>query len=66
MKNAGLNGYKKGSDLEPKPEPQKKSTEVIEGKWGNGQERKDRLTAEGYDYNAVQSIVNQRLESAPK
>lgn len=71
MKNVGLNGYKKGSDPEPKPEPQKKSnedlaTEVIEGKWGNGQERKDRLTAEGYDYNAVQSIVNQRLGSAPK
>ncbi|MBQ8300278.1 MAG: N-acetylmuramoyl-L-alanine amidase [Clostridia bacterium] len=35
--------------------------EVINGAWGNGQERKDRLTAAGYDYNAIQSIVNQKL-----
>ena len=33
--------------------------EVMAGKWGNGQERKDRLAQAGYDYNAVQSIVNQ-------
>ena len=32
--------------------------EVLAGKWGNGQERKDRLTAAGYDYTAVQTIVN--------
>ena len=32
--------------------------ECIEGKWGNGEERKSRLEAAGYDYNAVQSIVN--------
>lgn len=32
--------------------------EVLSGKWGNGAERRDRLTAAGYDYNAVQSIVN--------
>lgn len=35
--------------------------EVIAGKWGNGQERKDRLTAAGYDYNAVQKRVNELL-----
>ena len=35
--------------------------EVIQGKWGNGQERKDRLTAAGYDYSAVQSLVNKLL-----
>lgn len=35
--------------------------EVIQGKWGNGQERKDRLTKAGYDYNTVQSIVNKML-----
>lgn len=33
--------------------------EVIRGKWGNGTERRRRLTAAGYDYNAVQSVVNQ-------
>lgn len=34
------------------------AVEVIAGKWGNGNERKQRLTAAGYDYNAVQAIVN--------
>ena len=32
--------------------------EVLNGKWGNGQERKDRLAAAGYDYSAVQLLVN--------
>ena len=32
--------------------------EVIEGKWGNGRTRKDKLTAAGYDYYKVQSLVN--------
>lgn len=36
--------------------------EVIAGKWGNGQERKDRLTKAGYDYGAVQAIVNQKCK----
>ena len=36
--------------------------EVIAGKWGNGAERKNRLTEAGYDYNAVQSIVNSLLK----
>ena len=53
----------------PVPAPARKSnedlaTEVIRGDWGNGQDRKNRLTAAGYDYNAVQSIVNQRLSGA--
>ena len=33
--------------------------EVINGKWGNGDERKKRLTDAGYDYKAVQKRVNQ-------
>ena len=37
------------------------ANEVIKGLWGNGQERKDRLTQAGYDYNAIQKIVNQKL-----
>ena len=32
--------------------------EVILGDWGNGQERKDRLTNAGYEYRAIQDIVN--------
>ena len=36
--------------------------EVIAGKWGNGEERKQRLTAAGYDYDAVQAIVNKLVQ----
>lgn len=32
--------------------------EVIDGKWGNGSARKNALTKAGYNYMAVQSIVN--------
>lgn len=32
--------------------------EVLEGKWGNGQERRERLTNAGYSYAAVQAKVN--------
>ena len=35
--------------------------EVIDGKWGNGRVRKDKLTAAGYDYAQVQMIVNRIL-----
>lgn len=35
--------------------------EVIQGVWGNGQDRIDRLTNAGYDANAVQEIVNRIL-----
>ncbi len=37
------------------------SREVIAGKWGNGQDRKNRLTAAGYNYRAVQDRVNEIL-----
>lgn len=37
------------------------ATEVINGLWGNGNERKNRLISAGYDYSAIQSIVNSRL-----
>lgn len=35
--------------------------EVIAGKWGNGEERKIKLTNAGYDYSAVQAKVNEIL-----
>ena len=35
--------------------------EVIRGLWGNGTERKNRLTEAGYDYAAVQTRVNELL-----
>ena len=47
--------------------PAKKSIDevarkVIQGKWGNGSERKNRLTAAGYAYNEVQKRVNELLK----
>ena len=44
--------------------PNKKSIEaiakeVLAGKWGNGADRKKKLTAAGYDYNAVQKKVTE-------
>ena len=44
------------------------ATEVLDGKWGNGTDRKNHLTAAGYDYSAVQAKVNELLkkqEAAP-
>ena len=52
-----------GKEFETTPSGKKSNEEiareVIRGDWGNGQDRKDRLTSAGYDYSAVQSIVNQ-------
>lgn len=49
----------------PEPTPSKSidelAKEVIDGKWGNGEDRKNRLTEAGYDYNAVQNKVNEIL-----
>lgn len=36
--------------------------EVISGKWGNGDERKKKLIAAGYDYAAIQKKVNKLLK----
>ena len=36
--------------------------EVVLGMWGNGEERKQRLTKAGYDYKYVQSQVNMYLK----
>lgn len=36
--------------------------EVIAGKWGNGSDRKNRLTQAGYDYAVVQAKVNELMK----
>ena len=53
------------------PKPIKKSVEeiareVINGKWGNGADRKKRLTQAGYNYQEIQNRVNQILAPKPK
>lgn len=37
------------------------ANEVINGLWGNGDERRKKITDAGYDYNAIQKIVNDKL-----
>ena len=39
---------------------------MINGLWGNGQERADRLEADGYSYEAVQARVNELLYAPRK
>ena len=56
----------------PKPTPSHKKSnteiakEVIQGKWGNGAERKKRLEDAGYDYAAVQKEVERLLAEQKK
>ena len=38
------------------------AAEVIQGDWGNGEERKERLEQAGYDYDAVQARVNELMK----
>lgn len=64
--NGTIEQYKKYCKSDKKPEHPKKSlneiaSEVINGKWGNGNDRKTRLEQAGYDYESVQAIVNARL-----
>jgi len=40
---------------------QQLAQEVLNGLWGNGDERRRRLTEAGYNYEAVQTVVNERL-----
>lgn len=60
IKNKGLNGY---SNKEDKKSINEIAKEVIEGKWGNGEDRKRNLTNAGYDYYTVQQEVNRILSN---
>lgn len=43
----------------PKKSTNEIAKEVLAGKWGNGAERKQKLTDAGYDYSAIQKRVNE-------
>lgn len=49
-----------------KKTPDQLAEEVIAGKWGNGADRKQRLTAAGYNYSEVQKKVNQLAAKGKK
>lgn len=53
--NGGYNGFSNKKTVE------QLAREVLDGKWGNGDDRKKRLTEAGYDYNAVQKRVNELM-----
>lgn len=58
-----------GKVVAPTPTPSAKKSvdevakEVIRGEWGNGDERYNRLTNAGYNYNEIQAKVNELLNS---
>ena len=56
------NGKIVGSDTSSTKTVDELAREVIRGNWGIGTERKNCLTAAGYDYNAVQNRVNELLK----
>lgn len=60
---ADLSRYSRGNTpVKPQSKPiDQIAEEVIAGQWGNGDDRKKRLTDAGYDYNAVQDIVNKKI-----
>lgn len=79
VRSKGLSGYKMYGwgelcdgvrVVEFVPDPRKTNEElakeVIKGLWGSGNDRKQRLTSAGYDYSAVQAIVNEIIYGKPK
>ena len=66
IKSSGLNGFKAEpqdntnmQEVKPVKSVTELATEVFEGKWGVGIDRKRKLEAEGYSYQAVQTKVNE-------
>lgn len=61
---ADLSRYSRGNTpVKPQSKPiDQIANEVIAGQWGDGADRKKRLTDAGYDYNAVQNAVNAKLK----
>ena len=63
--NDDMSNNEETSPGEEKPSNEKTNEEiadeVILGLWGNGEERKQRLEEDGYDYDAIEEIVNNKL-----
>lgn len=56
-----VNAIASGKTVAPTKTIEQVAKEVLQGKWGNGADRKKKLEAAGYDYNAVQKKVNELL-----
>lgn len=59
-------GSKKIATIPTKKSIATLAKEVIDGKWGNGDDRKKRLKSAGYDYSKVQAEVNKLLSKPAK
>ncbi len=67
IKEHGLNGYSKCAVSDGvRKTIDELAQEVLNGLWGNGQERKDKLTNAGYSYTDVQKRVNEILYTPKK
>lgn len=65
IRNAGLNCFTKPEEIPAEKTIQEMAQEIISGKWGNGEDRKKRLLEAGYDYAAIQAVVNE-IVAKPK
>lgn len=63
--NKPINSPTPAPTTTPKKTVDELAKEVIDGKWGNGQDRVNRLTKAGYDAKAVQAKVNAMLSTKP-
>ena len=78
VKAEGYNGYRKAgvkkasayktnatgtSNTSAKKSVDELAKEVIAGKWSAGDERKQKLTAAGYDYGTIQAKVNELMKN---
>lgn len=61
IKSCGLTAYDRNNNttVNVKKTVDELAKEVKDGKWGNGEERRRRLEAEGYDYETVRKRVNE-------
>ena len=62
-----IRGYgvpKYDAEQEAKKSITELAQEVLDGKWGNGDDRKKRLAGAGYNYSEVQAKVNEILNAA--
>lgn len=57
-------GGNTSSSTSPKKSVSEIADEVIAGKWGNGEARKNAITAAGYNYSEVQAAVNAKLSGS--
>lgn len=68
IRGFGVPKYTASKEQTPDPEPTSAKTvdelarEVIDGRWGNGDDRKKALTDAGYNYSAVQARVNELVK----